>query len=57
MKAKQDENNFWHTLRKRSRRRAKRHDPMLVLSMSNFNFTDGWRRTFSKHEYARSYAQ
>jgi hypothetical protein len=56
MKAKQDKNNFWHTLRKRSRRRAKRHDPMLVLSISNFNFTDGWRRTFSKHEYARSYA-
>jgi hypothetical protein len=53
MKTKQDENNFWHTLRKRFRRRAKKHDPMLVLNMSNFNFTDGWRRTFFKHEYAR----
>jgi hypothetical protein len=29
---------------------------MLVLNMSIFNFTDGWRRTFSKHGYARSYA-
>jgi len=38
------------------RRRAPRHDPMLVLNMSIFNFTDGWSRTFSKHEYARLYA-
>ena len=29
---------------------------MLVLNMSIFNFTDGWSRTFSKQEYARSYA-
>jgi hypothetical protein len=29
---------------------------MLVLNISNFNFTDGWRRTFSKDEYARSNA-
>jgi hypothetical protein len=56
MKTKQDENNFWYTLRKRFRRQAKRHDPMLVLNMSNFNFTDGWRRTFFKDEYARSNA-
>ena len=27
---------------------------MLVLNMSIFNFTDGWNRTFSKYEYARS---
>jgi hypothetical protein len=27
---------------------------MLVLNMSTFNFTDGWNRTFSKYEYARS---
>jgi len=53
MKSKQDENNSWHPLRKRFRRRAKGHDPMLVLNMSNFNFTNGWRRTFFKHEYAR----
>jgi hypothetical protein len=56
MKTKQDESNFWQTLRKRFRRRAKRHDPMLVLNMSNFNFTDGWRRTFFKDEYGRSNA-
>jgi hypothetical protein len=29
---------------------------MLVFNMSIFNFTDGWNRTFSKYEYARSYA-
>jgi hypothetical protein len=56
MKTKQDENNVWHTLRTGFRRRAQRHDPMLVLNMSNFNFTDGWRRAFLKHEYARSNA-
>jgi hypothetical protein len=50
MKTKQDENNFWRALRKRFRRRAKRHDPMLVLNMSNFNFTNGWRRTFFEYE-------
>jgi hypothetical protein len=53
MKTKQRENNFWHALRGRLRRHGRRHDPMLVLNMSNFNFTDGWRRTFFKYEYAR----
>jgi hypothetical protein len=38
------------------RRRARRHDPMLVLNMSAFNFTGGWRRTFAKPEYARAWA-
>ena len=56
MKTKQDESNFWHTLHKRFRRRAKRRDPMLVLNMPNFNFTDGWRRTFFRDEYAHSNA-
>jgi hypothetical protein len=56
MKTKKDGSDFWQALRKRFRRRAKRHDPMLVLNMSNFNFTDGWRRTFFKDEYARSNA-
>jgi hypothetical protein len=56
MKAKQDENNFWRALRKTFRGRAKRHDPILLLNLSNFNFTDGWRRTFFKDEYARSNA-
>ena len=27
---------------------------MLVFNMSIFNFIDGWSRTFSKYEYARS---
>jgi hypothetical protein len=56
MKTKQCENNSWHALRRRLRRRGRRHDPMLVLNMSIFNFTDGWSRTFSKYEYARSSA-
>jgi hypothetical protein len=56
MKAKQRENNFRSRVRDLFRRRAHRHDPMLVFNMSIFNFTDGWRRTFSKNEYARFYA-
>ena len=56
MKAKQRENNFRSRVRKLFRRRAPRHDHLLVFNMSIFNFTDGWSRTFSKHEYARSYA-
>jgi hypothetical protein len=38
-----------------SRRRRQRHDPMLVLSMSNFNFMDGWERILNptkSHEHA-----
>jgi len=30
------------------RRRRRRHDPMLVLNMSIFNFADGWNRTFNQ---------
>jgi hypothetical protein len=56
MKTKQRENNFWRRLRKIFPRRGRRHDPMLVLNMSIFNFTDGWSRTFSKYEYARFWA-
>jgi hypothetical protein len=56
MKARQRENNFRHPLRKLFQRGGRRHDPMLVLNMSIFNFTDGWSRTFSKYEYARFYA-
>ena len=29
------------------RRRRLKHDPMLLLSMSIFNFRDGWSRTFN----------
>jgi len=56
MKTKQRENNLKNALRKVFRRRARRHDPMVVFNMSIFNFTDGWNRTFSKYEYVRSYA-
>jgi hypothetical protein len=56
MKAKPRENNFRTKLRNIFRPRARRHDAMLVLNMSIFNFTDGWSRTFSKYGYARSYA-
>jgi hypothetical protein len=57
MKAKQRENNFRIKLGNVFRRRASRHDPLLVFNMSIFNFfTNGWSRTFSKNEYARFYA-
>jgi len=35
------------------RRSPQRHDPMLVLNMTLFNFTDGWNRAFSREQYAR----
>jgi hypothetical protein len=53
MKTKQCGYNFGSRMRKVFRRRARTHDPMLVLSMSIFNFTDGWTRTFSQYEHAR----
>ena len=56
MKPKQGENNFRSRVRMFFQGRGRRHDPMLVLNMLIFNFTDGWTRTFSKYEYARSYA-
>jgi hypothetical protein len=56
MNTQNRENNFRSSARKRIRRRAHGHDPMLVLNMSIFNFTNGWSRTFSKQQYARSYA-
>jgi hypothetical protein len=55
MKAKSLRNNFKSSLRKPFPPRTPRHDPMLVFNMSIFNFTNGWRRTFSKNEYARFY--
>jgi len=29
------------------RRRRKKHDPLLVLNLANFNFVDGWDRVFN----------
>jgi len=56
MKAEKRKNNFERILSKIFRQRARRHDPMLVLNLSPFNFTDGWCRTFVKSEYARAWA-
>jgi hypothetical protein len=56
MKTKQGGASFWAMLRKILRRRVTRHDPMLLLNMSIFNFTGGWRRTLLKYEYIRSSA-
>jgi hypothetical protein len=53
MKTKQVKNNSKHALRKSLWRRPRAHDPMLVLNMVRFNFTDGWNRTFSREQYAR----
>ena len=35
------------------RRSSRRHDPMLLLNMTLFNFTDGWNGAFSREQYAR----
>ncbi len=34
-------------------RSRRRHDPMLVLNMAQFNFTDGWARAFARDQYGR----
>ena len=33
---------------RRGRRRRRRHDQLLVLSISIFNSADGWNRTFNQ---------
>jgi hypothetical protein len=50
---KTKEQNFSERLRRIFRRPLRRHDPMLVLNMSFFNYTDGWSRVFSKNVYGR----
>ncbi len=40
--------NLMHTWQEMFQRRRRRHDPMLVLNMSIFNFADGWNRTFNQ---------
>jgi hypothetical protein len=50
---KSREQNFSQTLRQIFRRRARRHDPMLVFNMWSFNFTDGWSRIFAREQYGR----
>jgi len=53
MKNKQTQNNSKRPLLRIFRRSSRRHDPMLVLNMTVFNFTDGWNRAFSREQYAR----
>jgi hypothetical protein len=53
MKLKQLQTNSKPKLPKVRRRSRRRHDPMLVLNMTLFNFTDGWNRAFSREQYAR----
>lgn len=53
MKTKPGRNNFSRTLRKLFRLATRRHDPLLLLNMSQFNFTGGWDRTFAQDDYAR----
>jgi hypothetical protein len=54
MKLQQIQTNSKSRLPKSFRRRSRRrHDPMLVLNMTLFNFTDGWNRAFLREQYAR----
>jgi len=53
MKLKRPQTNSKPKLPKILRRSRRRHDPMLVLNMTLFNFTDGWNRAFSREQYAR----
>ena len=48
MEMKIQRQNLTHRWRELFRRRRQRHDPMLVLNMSIFNFADGWNRTFNQ---------
>jgi hypothetical protein len=40
--------NFTDRWREMFPRRRRKHDPMLVLNMSIFNFARGWNRTFNQ---------
>jgi len=53
MKLKQQQTSSTPKLPRVPGRSRRRHDPMLVLNMALFNFTDGWNRAFSKDQYAR----
>jgi hypothetical protein len=56
MRVKQPQTSIRSRLRALFGRRARRHDALLVFSLSAFNFTDSWSRTFAEHEYGRSWA-
>ena len=53
MKPKQSQINPKRAMWRIFRRSSRRHDPMLVLNMTLFNFTDGWNRAFSRERYGR----
>jgi len=53
MKTKQSQINHKRAMWRIFRRSSPRHDPMLVLNMTLFNFTDGWNRAFSREQYGR----
>jgi hypothetical protein len=53
MKTKQGGKKFSRALRDFFRLHARRHDPLLLLNLSQFNFTGGWGRTFAQDRYAR----
>jgi hypothetical protein len=53
MKTKQSQSNSKRAPWRIFRRSSRRHDPMLVVNMTLFNFTDGWNRPFSREQYAR----
>jgi len=53
MKTKQSQINPKRAMWRIFRRSSWRHDPILVLNMTLFNFTDGWNRAFSREQYAR----
>jgi hypothetical protein len=53
MKLKRSRINSKPKLPRGLQRSRRRHDPMLVLNMTLFNFTDGWSRAFSREQYAR----
>ena len=54
MKTKQPDKNYSRLLSKILGPRLHRHNRMLVLNMSTFNFSDGGSGTFTQYEYARS---
>jgi len=42
--SQQPRKNNWRAMFRRHRRK---HDPLLVLNLANFNFIDGWDRIFN----------
>src|SRR5438477_3222061 len=48
MKTRQSKNKLRELFRRIFRRSTTVHDPWLSVSMTLFNYTDGWSRTFAK---------